>query len=143
MSKKGWRWFDRIFIFGAVSMAVAIVVNTTREFFMEKGYFIPSEQKKHLTDGAAYVREKFDRADIKPATEETVSRINRATTRFVATPEYAPRRPSFSERVGDPLTRGGNHSQLGNPLRGNEPSPRVKVIHSTPRIRTDNQYQRN
>lgn len=127
MSKKGWRWFDRIFLFGAVSLALAIVVNTTREFMMDKGYFLPDEQKRHLKDGASYVREKFDKAKITPANQETVSKINIAKARKAEQPVSQPRRPSFSERVGDPLLRGGGqHSPLGNPLRdGYVPQMRV------------------
>lgn len=126
MSKKGWRWFDRIFLFGAVSLALAIVVNTTREFMMDKGYFLPDEQKRHLKDGASYVRDKFDKAKITPANQETVSKINIAKARKAEQPVLQPRRPSFSERVGDPLLQGGQHSPLGNPLRdGYVPQMRV------------------
>ena len=121
MSKRGWRWFDRLFIFGALSVAFAVVVNTTREYLMEKGYLLPDEQKKHLTGGAAHVRKKFDNAKITPPTQDIVNQINRADTasRKMNTPVQAPKRRSFSEQVGDPLVRGGKSSPLGNPLTNN------------------------
>lgn len=119
MSKKAWRWFDRAVFFGLVSVAGMIVFSVAREFLMEKGYLIPDEQKRHLTDGAAYVRKKFDNAKITPPTQDTINRINRSNLPVdrTGTPVQAPKRRSFSERVGDPLRRGGKPSPLGNPLR--------------------------
>ncbi len=119
MSKKGWRWFDRMVFFGLVSFAGMIVFSAAREFLMEKGYLLPDEQKRHLTGGAAHVRKKFDNAKITPPTQDTVNRINRSNLPVdrTGTPVQAPKRRSFSERVGDPLRRGGKPSPLGNPLR--------------------------
>ena len=131
MSKKGWRWFDRLFIFGALATGFAIVVNTSREYLMEKGYLLPEEQKKHLSHGAGYVREKFDNAQITAPTYDTIRKINAAQNQGGNAPQNKKTKKfNFSERVADPLKYNRRSSPLGNPLKDGHTFLRKEGVNS-------------
>ncbi len=150
MSKKAWRWFDRLVLFGGFSLLFTVVSTTIRSCLMDKGYGIPEEQKAHLQGGALYVRDKFDNAAIQPPTTDTVSRINQAQVSSDQTPKPVSRPKTFTERMKgygeykSPLgsTLGSSASALATkhqpvrPTQSEDPSLQVKSqpITSPPQV---------
>ncbi len=123
MSKKAWRWFDRLVLFGGFSLFVTVVGSTFRSCLMDKGYGIPEEQKAHLQGGALYVRDKFDNATIQAPTSSTVERINQAQVPSGQMPKPVSRPKTFTERMQG---YGEYKSPLGSTLGNDSSTPVVK-----------------
>lgn len=123
MSKKTWRWFDRLVLFGGFSLLFTVVGTTIRSCLMDKGYGIPEEQKAHLQGGAVYVRDKFDDAAIQAPTADTVSRINQVQGSSGQMPKPVSRPKTFTERMKG---YGEYKSPLGSTLGNSSPASVTK-----------------